>query len=103
MRPILDKLADLEWNALARFDDRRLDGVLERELVRRAVALQHDAVQPHEARSIVTTRVQPAAQRLERRPCDQALNTTQHAAPKLLLQEGAHEPSDTLHRLQRHV
>src|SRR6185503_4125207 len=103
MRPILDELADLEWNALARFDNRRLDGVLERELVRRAVALQHDAVEPNKARSIVTTRVQPATQRLESRPCDEALHTTQQAAAKLLLQEGAHEPSDTLHRLQRDV
>src|SRR5262245_31222743 len=98
MRPIFDELADLQWNALARLDDRRLDGVLERELVRRAVALQHDAVQPHEARSIVTAWVQPAAECLERGPCDEALHAPQQAAPKLLLQEGAHEPSDALHR-----
>src|SRR5262245_39563670 len=103
MRPILDELADLEWNALARFDDRRLDGVLERELVRRAVTLQHDAIEPDEARSVVTTRVQPAAQRLERRPCDETLHTTQQAPAELLLQEGAHEPGDALHGLQRNV
>src|SRR5688572_3722356 len=87
MRPILDELADLEWNALARFDDRRLDGVLERELIRGSVALQHDAVEADEAGSVVTARIDALAQPLERRLRHEPLDVAEEAAPELLLQE----------------
>src|SRR5688572_15469609 len=67
------------------------------------MALQHDSIEPDEARSIVASWVEPAAQRLERRLCDEPLQAAQHAALKLLLQERADEPRDTFHRLQCHV
>ena len=66
MRPILDEFADLHGHTFAGFDDRRLDGVLERELVGAAVTLQHDPVEPDEARTVVAARIESPAQCFER-------------------------------------
>src|SRR5688500_4283601 len=103
MTPILDELANLQWNALACFDNRRLDGVLERELIGGSVALQHDAVEPDEARSVITARVDALAQPLQRRLSHDPLDVAEQAAPKLLLQECADQSSDAFHRLQRYI
>src|SRR5690606_35929528 len=89
---IPDDVADLHGNAFAGFDDRGADCGLERELVRAAMALQHDAVQADEACTVVAARIHSLENRVERGLGYDPLQRAERVAVKLLPQARADQP-----------
>src|ERR1700704_656659 len=77
---------DARRHAVARFQHRDLDGALKSVQVGAAMTLDDDPIQSDHARAIVAARINPGAQRLQRRPRGEVAELAQRRAAEFLAQ-----------------